>query len=52
MYAFLKQEGIGHTTKILPLVEVCKSLGATYLKDTNIGQNAKYTSEHFMQESI
>ena len=52
VYAFLKQEGIAHTTKMLPLVELCKSLGATYLDDINIGQNAKYISEHFMQESI
>ena len=39
-------------TNFLPLVELCKSLGAAYLEDMNIGRNAKYTLEHFMQESI
>ena len=27
-------------------------MGGTYLEDMTRGQNAKYTSEHFMQEGI
>ena len=49
---FLNRREIVHTTHFLPLVELSKSLRATYLEDMNIGQNAKYTSERFMQESI
>ena len=49
---FLNKREIAHTTNFLPLIELCKSLGATYLEDMNIGGNAKYTSERFMQESI
>ncbi len=49
---FLNKREIAHTTNFLPLVELCKSLGATYLEAMNIGRNAKYTSERFMQESI
>ena len=43
-----------YTTNFLPLIELCKSLGATYmyLEDMNIVGNAKYISERFMQESI
>lgn len=49
---FLNKREIAHTTNFLPLIELSKSLGATYLEDMNIGGNAKYTSERFMQESI
>ena len=49
---FLNKREIAHTTNFLPLLELCKSLGATYLEDMSIGRNAKYTSERFMQESI
>ena len=49
---FLHKREIAYTTNILPLIELCKSLGATYLEDMNIGGNAKYTSERFMQDSI
>ena len=48
---FLNRREIAHTTNLLPLIELCKSLGVTYLEDMNIGRNAKYTSECFMQES-
>ena len=33
-------------------VGLIQSLGATYLTDLNIGGNAHYTSERFMQEAI
>ena len=51
---FLHKREIMHTTNFLPLIELCKSLGATYmyLEDMNIVGNAKYISERFMQESI
>ena len=49
---FLNKQEIAHTTKFLPLVELGKSLGATYLGDVNVGRNAKYTSERFMQEIV
>ena len=38
-------------TIFLPLLELCKSLGATYMEDMSVGRNAKYTSERFMQEN-
>lgn len=49
---FLSKREIAHTTNFVPLVDLCKSLGATYLEDMNIGRNARYTSERYMQESI
>ena len=49
---FLNKREIPHTTNFLPLVELCKSLGATYLADIVVGGNAKYSSERFMQEII
>ena len=36
---FLNKQEIAHTTKFLPLVELGKSLGATYLGDVNVGRN-------------
>jgi hypothetical protein len=51
MYFLAKQE-IAHTTNFTPLVNLCKSLGATYLGDIATGGNAKYTSERFMQEIV
>ena len=33
------------TTNFLPLIELCKPLGVTYLEDMNIGRNVgKYSS--------
>ena len=49
---FLNKREMAHTTNFLPFVELGKSLGATYLEDMNIGQNAKYTCKRFMQESV
>ena len=34
IYVFLEQED---TTNVLPLIDLCKSLGVTYLADINIG---------------
>ena len=51
MYYLTKRE-IAHTTKFSPLLELAKSLGATYLQDMTVGQNAKYSSERFMQECV
>ena len=51
MYWLNKRE-IAHTTNFSPLLELCKSLGVTYLEDMTRGLNAKYTSERFMQEGI
>ena len=51
MYWLNKRE-IAHTTNFSPLLELCKSLGVSYLEDMTCGQNAKYTSECFMQEGI
>ena len=51
MYFLVKGE-IAHTTNFLPLLELAKSLGASYLSDIQVGGNATYTSERFMQELI
>ena len=48
----LNRREIAQRQFFLPVVELCKSLGATYLEDMNMGRNAKHTSECFMQESI
>lgn len=51
MYFLAKQE-VAHTTNFLPLINLGKSLGATYLSEIAIGRNAQYTSERFMQEIV
>ena len=51
MYWLAKQE-IPHTTNFAGLIQLAKSLGATYLSDLNLGGNAHYLSERFMQEAI
>ena len=47
---FLAKQEIAHTTNFTSLVNLAKSLGTTYLGETAVGQNQKYTSERFMQE--
>ena len=49
---FLAKQEIAHTTNFTPLVNLAKSLGATYLGEIALGQNQKYTSERFMQEIV
>ena len=49
---FLAKQEISHTTNFTPLVNLCKSLGASYLGEIAMGQNMKYTSERFMQETV
>ena len=51
MYFLTKRE-IAHTTNFIPILELGKSLGATYLKDISVDGNAQYTSERFVQEVI
>ena len=51
MYWLAKQE-IPHTTNFVGRIQLAQSLGATYLTDLNLGGNAHYTSERFMQEAI
>lgn len=51
MYWLCKQE-VAHTTKFSDLLDLAKSIGATYLNDLQKGGNAHYTSECFMQELI
>ena len=46
---FLNKQEIVHATNFLPLLELGKSLGDTYLKNLYDGENAKYTSERFVQ---
>ena len=50
MYFLAKRE-IAHMNNFVPILELGKSLGATYLKDISAG-NAQYTSERFVQEVI
>lgn len=49
---FLAKQEIAHTTNFTPLVNLAKSLGATYLGEIALGQNQKYTSECFKQEIV
>ena len=49
---FLTKRDIPHTTNFTPLLELGKSLGATYLQDLHLGGNAQYTSERFVQEVV
>ena len=51
LYWLCKQE-IAHTTNYVPLLELVKSIRATYLCDLNLGSNAQYTSESFLQEAV
>ena len=51
LYWLAKQE-IPHTTNFTGLLQLVQSLGATYLSDLNIGGNAHYTSERFLQEAM
>ena len=51
MYWLCRQE-VPHTTNFSALLELAKSLGATYLSDFSLGKNAHYTSERFMQEAV
>ena len=51
MYWLCMQE-IPHTTNFSSLLELAKSLGATYLYDLCLGRNALYISERFMQEAV
>ena len=49
---FLNHQEIPHTTNFVPLLELGKSLGASYLSDLYVGGNAHYTSECCMQELL
>ena len=49
---FLAKQEIAHTTNFKPLVNLAQSLGASYLGEIAMGQNMKYTSEHFIQEIL
>ena len=49
---FLNKREIAHTTNFAPLLELGKSLGASYLSDLQLGGNAHYRSEHCMQEVV
>lgn len=51
MYFLAKQE-IAHTTTFTPLINLGKSIGATYLGEIAMSQNMKYTLERFMQEIV
>ena len=50
--AFLNHLEIPHATNFVPLLELGKSLGASYLSDLHVGGNAHYTSERCMQELL
>ena len=49
---FLCKNEIPHTTNFVSLLGLAKSIGATYLCDLNLGGNAHYTSERFIQEAV
>ena len=51
MYFLTKRE-IAHSTNFGPLLELAKSLGVAYLQDLQLGGNAQYTSERFIQEVV
>ena len=51
MYWLAKRE-IAHTTNFESLIQLAISLGSTYLKDLNQGDNAKYTSQESKFEFI
>ena len=52
MPVWLCKHDIAHTTNYILLLELAKSLGATYLQDLHLGGNAHYTSERFIQEAL
>ena len=52
MYVFLTKREIAHSTNFGPLLELAKSLGVAYLQDLQLGGNAQYTSECFIQEVV
>ena len=52
MYVFLTKREIAHSTNFGPLLELAKSLGVPYLQDLQLGGNAQYTSERFIQEVV
>ena len=52
MYVFLTKREIAHSTNFGPLLELAKSLGVAYLQDLQLGGNAQYTSERFIQEVV
>lgn len=43
---------MSHTANFESLIELCESLGCEYLKKIRKADNAKYTSEQFMQEVV
>lgn len=43
---------IPHTTNFVPLLELAKSIGATYIGSLDLDGNAHYTSERFIQEAV
>ena len=43
---------VSHTTNSESLIELCESLGCEYLQKIRKADNAKYTSERFMQEVV
>ena len=51
MYWLIKAE-VPHTTNFESLVELCESLGCEYLQNIRKADNAKYSSERFMQEVV
>ena len=51
MYWVMKTE-VPHPTNFESLVELCESLGCEYLQNIRKADNAKYTSQRFMQEVV
>ena len=49
---WLCKEQIVYTTKYEWLIDLAKFLGCTYLDNLFVGENAKYTSETFLQEVL
>ncbi len=49
---FLTHREIPHKTNFVPLLELSKSLGASYLSDLHVGGNAHYTSKRCVQELL
>ena len=47
---FLCKNEIQHTTNFVPIL--VKSIRATYVDSLNLGRNAHYTSERFLQEAV
>ncbi|XP_076113346.1 zinc finger protein 862-like [Mytilus galloprovincialis] len=51
LYWLCKRE-LPHTTNYVPLMNLCKDLGVDVLNALMVGENAKYTSERFIQEAL